>query len=182
MRHCYFCDTPNALAYWCKITKYSSLLHHVWIKCLHTHAHMHAHTELNRKKKEYNRANSLDRSWCGQYYLSTCGSAALFPPDIGGGLIAAAGSTAAAAIWPSSPRVLTWPADQCGGRDCILQLTGCGEAAAHATWIHAYHCLGHITYHLSWTLLKEKNKPGFNTSEFFLFIYYTFMIPSWEIF
>lgn len=58
--------------------------------------------------------------------LSTCGGAALFPPDSGGGLTAAG----SAAIWPSSPSMLTWPVDQRGSRDCILQLTGRGEIMA----------------------------------------------------
>lgn len=57
-----------------------------------------------------------------QTALSTCGSAALFPPDTGCGPTAAAGGSAA--IWPSPPSMLTWPADQCGSIDNILQLTG----------------------------------------------------------
>lgn len=55
---------------------------------------------------------------------STCGGAVLFPPGIGGGV--------AAALFPCPHDMLTWPADQRGGRDGVLQLRGRGEVVACA--------------------------------------------------
>lgn len=138
------------------------------VKCIFQHPPSQTYKGriINRQKTECNRGRHFE-SGLIRTALSTCGCAALFPPDIGGGLTAAAGGSAAAAIWPCPPSMLTWPADQCGGRDCILQLTGRGEAAAHATWIHVDHCLGHITHHLSWTLLRrEKNKNFFSPKNY----------------
>lgn len=109
---------------------------------------------INRKRRECNRGRHFG-SVLIRTALSTCGSVALFPPDTGGGLTAAAGSAVAAAIWPSPPSMLTWSADQRSSCDCIPQLTGRREAAVYATWTCADQHLGHITHHLSWTLLTR---------------------------
>lgn len=76
----------------------------------------------------------------------TCGAAVLFPPGIGGGV------SAAGALFPCPHDMLTWPADQRGGRDGVLELGGSGEAVAHPACARI-HCLLYATGQLAWSLL-----------------------------
>lgn len=77
----------------------------------------------------------------------TCGAAVLFPPGIGGGF------AAAGALFPCPHSMLTWPADQRGGRGGVLELRGGGEAVAH-TCARIHHLL-HGAGQLAWSLRRK---------------------------